>query len=394
MALWAGRFTPHIVMQEECGLLLEVAGSLKLFGGLRPLLQALKADLRAMRYRAHIAAAPSSRAAWWLAQATPGRILLHVEQLAPVLRALPLDVLDCAEKPRALLKDLGLHSVGDLLALPRAGIAKRFGKALLDQIDQALGRQAQPHIYFAAPAQFDVRVELPSEVAHVEALAFVLKRLLIQLGAFLGARLGAIRAFELRLEYRNAAPSVVRIGLVAPSRDADHLFHLSQERLARLQLTEPVRAIGLHAHDLLHWGGANASLLDDESTQAEEWPKLVEQLGARLGAANVQGLRLEAAHRPEAASVAVEVNTASEEMRFPLRPFWLLPVPLPLQEHDASPHYEGALKLIAGPERIRSGWWDGRPASRDYFIAQTPSQALLWVFREAGRGWFLHGRFA
>nr|PZN02322.1 MAG: hypothetical protein DIU74_08145 [Pseudomonadota bacterium] len=58
------------------------------------------------------------------------------------------------------------------------------------------------------------------------------------------------------------------------------------------------------------------------------------------------------------------------------------------------PHYEGPLKLLMGPERIQSGWWDGAYERRDYFIAQTPARALLWIYRVAARGWYLHGWFA
>ncbi|HEY6133561.1 MAG TPA: DNA polymerase Y family protein, partial [Rubrivivax sp.] len=58
------------------------------------------------------------------------------------------------------------------------------------------------------------------------------------------------------------------------------------------------------------------------------------------------------------------------------------------------------LQLLAGPERIEAGWWDGAPATRDYFVAQAHDGALVWVFRTrlppstAAEGWFLHGRFA
>ena len=54
-----------------------------------------------------------------------------------------------------------------------------------------------------------------------------------------------------------------------------------------------------------------------------------------------------------------------------LRPFWLLPAPEPLAEIGAAPHRGGPLKLLAGPERIESGWWDGSDVARDYFVART-----------------------
>jgi protein ImuB len=79
-----------------------------------------------------------------------------------------------------------------------------------------------------------------------------------------------------------------------------------------------------------------------------------------------------------------------------LRPFWLLPAPQPLAEVDAVPHHGGPLRLLAGPERIESGWWDGADVARDYFVAQAPDRSLVWVYRErrSPGGWFLHGLFA
>jgi protein ImuB len=86
----------------------------------------------------------------------------------------------------------------------------------------------------------------------------------------------------------------------------------------------------------------------------------------------------------------------------PTRPVWLLSQPQPLPERGCRPWLEGhALQLLAGPERIESGWWDGESAARDYFIARAGDGALVWIYRPRlppahadDAGWFLHGRFA
>jgi protein ImuB len=53
------------------------------------------------------------------------------------------------------------------------------------------------------------------------------------------------------------------------------------------------------------------------------------------------------------------------------------------------------LSLLAGPERIETGWWDENYAARDYFVASNPAQSLLWIYRERNTeaGWYLHGVF-
>jgi len=121
----------------------------------------------------------------------------------------------------------------------------------------------------------------------------------------------------------------------------------------------------------------------------------------------VQGLRLVPEHRPERAQESGDVRLLPHTRppvrkgdaqargcpRFP-RPVWLLTEPQPLAGGE-QPRYEGPLEIIAGPERIESGWWDGCDVRRDYYVACTAAGARLWIFRErrAQGGWFLHGVF-
>ncbi|MFM7568234.1 MAG: DNA polymerase Y family protein, partial [Betaproteobacteria bacterium] len=80
-----------------------------------------------------------------------------------------------------------------------------------------------------------------------------------------------------------------------------------------------------------------------------------------------------------------------------LRPLWLIDPPVALSERNNRPFWESPLSLLAGPERIESGWWDDKLVLRDYFIAEDTSHRLLWIFRErlsdTGKAWYLHGRF-
>jgi protein ImuB len=138
-------------------------------------------------------------------------------------------------------------------------------------------------------------------------------------------------------------------------------------------------------------------------------PQLIERLRARLGAEAVHGLCLVPEHRPERNGDIHLFSETGEATLFvtrkglrPLvrkcphfsRPVWLLAEPQPLAG-DERPHCEGPLEIEEGPERIESGWWDGRDVRRDYYVARTPAGARLWIFRErrAQGGWFLHGVF-
>ena len=74
------------------------------------------------------------------------------------------------------------------------------------------------------------------------------------------------------------------------------------------------------------------------------------------------------------------------------RPLWILPEPLPL---TTNPEYHGPLKLVDGPERIETGWWDGKGIARDYYVATNAKGVHLWIYRNRNRQatWHLHGIF-
>lgn len=81
------------------------------------------------------------------------------------------------------------------------------------------------------------------------------------------------------------------------------------------------------------------------------------------------------------------------------RPLWLLSQPQALRELGGCPQRGGPLQLLAGPERIESGWWDAGEAGaigevrRDYFIVMSQCSEWLWIYRSEA-GWFLHGFFS
>lgn len=281
------------------------------------------------------------------------------------------------------------------------------------------------------PARFHARLELPAEVTQTEALLFATRRLLVQLEGFLAARSGGVQRLVLRLFHAESRATEVPVGLVAPARDAAHFTVLVRERLAGVTLRDPVRALTLAADSIVPLAGASLALFAEDCGPGGapgDWPRLVERLRARLGAAQVQGLAAAADHRPEHAMTTAEpgadtaapnasnaalrtdtaantaargVHAAQSGARYTLpsapgpRPFWLLPEPRPLAEVGAVPHHDGPLALLAGPERIEAGWWDGADTARDYFVAATPGRRLVWIFRSRQpAGWFLHGLFA
>jgi len=394
IAAWAMQCTPNVALDFPDLVLLEVLGSLKLFGGLEAIEARLRQGLAAMGYSERLAAAPTARAASWFARAGKQCLIDTVALLEGELSTLPLSVLQCAEEEA--LSSIGAGSIGDLLALPRDGLARRFGQCLLDVLDQALGRLPDPRGFCVLPEKFYAAIELPAEATQAEALLFASKRLLVQLEGFLAARAAGTRRLRLNLSHRAAPATRIELGLIAACREAAHFALLLREQLQQTALPEAVRAIVLEVQAIEPLEPSNQNLFSDELREEGNWPRLVERLRSRLGAAAVYGVGLCADHRPERACAEAEPGARQLDLEFNLRPFWLLERPQALEEMGAVPCHHGPLKLLAGPERIESGWWDGTDMARDYFVARAADEALLWVYRERSPTgtWYLHGIFS
>lgn len=431
LACWGYQFSAEVVPHEtprSHGLLLEIGGSLRLFGGRTLLLRRLRTELDGLGYRAHAAIAPTPRAAGWIARARAqgdrtARDALSSDTLAAALDALPLTVTGWDADTLATLATLGLQVLGDLHRLPRAALRKRFAAVLIADLDRAYGRVPDPQPPFVPPERFDAGIDLPADLVDSPQLLFPAQRLLRALEGFLrGRAAGATELVFSTLHSPRRAqpvpPTAITLNLAAPERDAQRLAKLLAERLTRVTLPAPAIALRLAVARLQPFAALNASLLPPspgESAPGLDWIKLAETLHARLGSERVFHLQPIDDHRPEHAQRAVAIGPAPLAVApgaaapgdLPPRPLLLLPAPqpLPTAPPQHAPAYAGPLTLIAGPERIEAGWWDlGSPAQgqpgctvhRDYFIARNGHGQVLWIFRElaAPRGWFLHGFFA
>lgn len=392
LAAWAMQFTSWVSLQPPGGLLLEIAGSLRLFGGLDVLLERVQSSLRESGYAGMAGVAPTPLGAWWLARSGGGTA--SAQDLHSRLAALPIDV---PELPPAILKALqgvGVCTLGHLLGLPRAGVARRYGQALVDSLDRALGRRPDPREPYRPPVRFHSRLMLPAEVEDSAALLFAARPLVLELCAWLDARAAGVDRLVLSLKHHRPPATRLRLGLVRPSRDAAHLLQLLREKLERLELSAAVGEIALSAATPRALAPATPSLYAEPAGQTEERFHVIERLRARLGVDAVSALMPVADHRPERAWGVCEPGVAAPPLKLSPRPLWLIDPPRPLAMRHAQPCLDGPLALQGGAERIESGWWDGNDVQREYYVAVTAKGERLWIYRDLKEGgWFWQGVF-
>ena len=420
-------FTPSVCLQPagngEAGpqtVLLEVERSLRYFGGLETLLRRLQDALAALGHCIHCVHAPTAQGAALLARVHSRLRCPDLAALCAALDAAPVWLLGPGREHWEALQGMGLRTLADLRRLPRAGVARRFGEALLGELDRARGDQPDPREPFSLPQRFQCRLELFARADTTEQVLHGATVLLARLTAWLSAQHAQVRRFTLVMHHEarwrsdalGPSSTPLAIALSEPSRDPAHLLVLLRERLARVQLDAPTLELELGADEIAHREPPNHELFPTPGSRAEGLTRLIERLQARLGNEQVQRLVLVHDHRPERGSAmqAVQAGRASwaksgsgaaTSGQAAPRPVWLLPRPEPLVEHQSRPWFAGqTLQLLSGPERIEAGWWDADLTERDYFIAQTSDGALVWIYRARlplsaqSQGWFLQGRFA
>ena len=409
----AQRLTPRVSLDPPDSLLLEVKGSLHLFGGMEGLSREMAGECSHLRMTYMLAVAPTPLAALALARA--GRklgasgsplVIMDPTQLVGRLSPLPLAMLRWPQDTLDRLARIGVRTIGEALRLPRAGFARRFGTAQLQMLDRLVGRASDLRNRFEVPARFRRRRELLYELESHAALLAVLAPLLEELGGFLEARQCGVLLLECRLRHRTVPPTSCVLRLAAPLADPVQLAALLGERLSALALPEPVRACELRSGALVSRVLAPGGLWqagEHGGGVAAQAPELIERLRVRLGMEAVHGLGVVDDHRPEAAWTASAIqgglhNDPGRNAVNPSldrRPLWLLHSPRLLSERGGLPRRRGALRLLGEAERIETGWWDGGEIARDYYTAVDARGARLWVFREREppHRWFLHGVF-
>ena len=432
LALWALQFTPRVAVADGGALLMELEASARLFGGRRRLAARVRQEARDLGV-ARVSWAPTGLGALALARAGVGNGC--AAPLASLLDALPLEVISAVAVHAPTLQRLGCRTLGQVRALPRGGLSRRFGAGLLTALDRAYGLAPHDHAWVSLPETFCVRLELMSRVEAAPALLLGARRLVRQLCGWLAARRAGVSVLTLRWRHdamRSRAAGEggeLTLRTAAATRDVDHLCRLLAEHLARIELQAAVGELELQAVDVQPFEERSDSFLPEAQRQGEALGQVLERIAARLGPQRVLRAAVLEDHRPQwmthwwpATQEAVRVSARARPREAPFalpQPTFILPEPLRLALRGERPLYQGVVHLLCGPQRVEGGWWHRLPGAgeavgsgdaptpgglvpqtvvRDYWVGWSERAGVLWLFstRLAGEStaWFLHGVFA
>jgi protein ImuB len=329
---------------------------------------------------------------------------------------MPLAALRLDDKALATARRLGLERIGELLAMPRAPLQRRFGSELLLRLDQALGRASEPFdpIVPEAPPSVLLRFQEPiaSPEAIAEACAEAVRRLVPKL-----AESGlAARRLVLALQLVDNSIQNQIISLSKATRDGDHLRQLLWATIAKIEPGFGIERLRLIAQRVEPLGAQPIAGAMAGEKPVPDLAALVDRLAIRLGARRVHRLAAQESDLPERSVARAGPLAAPAQWPDWPRPVCLLSPPEPVEQvistvPDGPPRrfrWRGCVHRIAaadGPERVYGEWWrraEERSAVRDYFQVEDDSGARFWLYRSGDGespatgdgGWHMHGLFA
>ena len=416
LAEWCVAYTPHAAPDNwreaiaGAGLWLDISGCAHLWGGEAALLIDLATRLGRLGFTARGAVADCAGAAWAWARFGAGGVLAAGGQRA-ALAPLPVTALRLRPDLAAALTRLDLRRVGDLYPLARAPLTARFGPAVGERLDQALGRADEPLSPLRPPALLSVQRRFVAPIGRVEDVEAAVEQLLPQLLARLEKQQLGLRQLALDIFRVDAACRRISIGTSRPSRDAAALLRLLFLKLDGIDCGFGIDSLLLSAEATAPLAARQTDLAATE--QGDSLAQLIDGLGNRLGFPRLQGFAPAGSHLPERAvrRVAVDRPPPSPEPWPALRrpPILLtrpeavaVTAPLP----DAPPllfRWRQTLHRVRraeGPERLAGEWWRESAPDRDYYLVEDQDGDRFWLYRLGLPGqfnpaqWFLHGLFA
>ena len=387
LTLWALQFSSSVVPEPPDTLLVEIQGSLTLFGGLMALLETIGQQLREQQVTVLPGIAPTPGAATLFTRAGIRKTVRSKQALAEALAGIHVAHLPLDDFTLKGLRQSGIHTLGELQRIPPAALTRRFGHHCTNLLYKLDGRLPDPKTPYRTTETFSQVIDLPLETPDTGALSFPLKRMLGSLGGFLKARDLGIRHLDLHLYHHRLPPEVVVLKFLDATADMSHLLRVATERLGNLTLQAPVIRLGLTSMELASLDREKRDLFNKSQSQNQSVEQVLDKLVARLGKQAIYNALPEDDHRPEKAWLSVLLNQHQTHDNWPARPLWLLAEPRVLDE---------PVTLHTLPERIENGWWDETDVRRDYFIGSNAHGSYYWLYRlrQHPDQWWIHGLFA
>lgn len=398
------------------GINIDITGCARLFKGEDSIARNIAEGCRALNCTARIAIGPSLGAAWACSRHHPQDLLIF-DRVRPVLDELPVSALRISKKIENDLQEINIRRIEQLLQLPRKMLVSRFGAALLDALDLALGIKEEPLTPARIARPFKGERIFNGSCIQQEALLLAAEELLDEMLGRVDKAWKAVSRLVVVLRVSGAPAQAKEIKLNFPTNNKKHLLNLIGHSLENCLPGFGIDSLAVYFTHFAGVRGRKTAYLELENAREEQQAtkdaaELLDSLQKELGPENVLQVECKQSHLPENAFTYARFSfnreTAAESLVQTERPSLLFYQPKPIQAMAVMPDsppfwikWQGkTCRVISGfgPERIAPEWWGGNDPlflTRDYFKIQLENGGWLWVFRELENSrWFIHGLWA
>ncbi len=300
----------------------------------------------------------------------------------------------------AILRQWGIHTLGQLAALDREEITRRLGALAAELWDRANGGSERPLRLVAPPESFIESFEFENEIETSEPLLFMLRRFLQQLGRRLHAIYLVAGELHLRLIFADKSDYTRVFKIPQPTNDEEILFRMLHTHLENFSSPQPIVAVELEAKPSRparqQFGLFETALRDPAQLHAT-----LAHLVGLLGCERVGTPVLEETHRPDAFRMEPFVwempaaTPPKSPPRLALRRFRKRRNATVLLENNQPAHLratgmEGATTAQAGPFPLSGNWWDEKKWARVEWDVALENGTLLRCHRDRD-GWAVNG---
>ena len=412
---WAYNFSPWVSVEGQDGLLLDITGCAHLFGGEISLTQQIQKALEDFGFHPRLGVADTKGTAHAVARYGEQPKAPHAPFIVPpgkarqVLLPLPINALGTNERDLQGLRRLGLKTLGDVAALPRADLARRFGGDLCLHLDEALGARSTPVSPTVPPRIYAARISFPDPIGRTEDVMAALKLLLDRLCGDLTKQGRGIRTVDLIITGADGKDQTRQVSMARPCHAPQPILTQFSPLIDKLEAGFGIDRLRLVVRVHEPHQAQQLSTTDKGGLQTDRLADLIGRLGNRLGFDRVTVPRPQQSHLPGFDLSHPEAISGPPPCPWPSRTG---PDPIRLSRaYRIDPLKEGSppqafrwrgrrmdVTHAQGPKRLSGEWWVQDPmrhATHDYWQVQTAQGERLWLACDVSgptRHWFVKGQ--
>jgi protein ImuB len=228
-------FSPRIeetFAENSCGFILDITGTVRLFGTPATLSQRLRAAIISAGFRASVAVSHNFDTARIKAEYTRGITVIPEDKEAASLATIPIDALQLDEQHYETFVLWGINTLGELAEMPEEELITRLGQSA--KLWLQLARGMADHTFQPIDDSFELKehIEFETHVEQLDSLLFISANMINNLVSRAAARALSLATITVQMCLENHLTYQRVIRPAIPSNERKFLLKLLQLEIA------------------------------------------------------------------------------------------------------------------------------------------------------------------